>query len=134
MDRAWQIVDQLYQDARVADWDVVASVMSDDLVINEPPSLPYGGEWRGRHALRDLFATVMGHWDEPAVVQDSLTSDGTTVVAMVRLTITSRRNGERVTHRIAEVTTVEGEKVTEMRIYYFDTARVLHELGVSEPA
>ena len=132
MDRAWQIVDQLYQNARVADWDAVAAVMSDDLVINEPPSLPYGGEWRGRHALRDLFSTVMTYWDEPKIEQDSLTSDGRTVVAMVRLTVTSPLSGERVTHRIAEVTTVEGERVTEMRIYYFDTSRVLLELAARE--
>lgn len=134
MDRAFEIVDQLYKHARVADWEAVASVMSDDLVINEPPSLPYGGEWRGRHALRDLFSTVMTYWDEPVIEQDSLSSDSRTVVSMVRLTITSRRNGERVTHRIAEVTTVEGERVTEMRIYYFDTARVLLELGEAVPA
>lgn len=128
MDAAWQLLDQLYKDARVANWEAVAAVMADDLVIHEPPALPYGGEWRGRNALHELFSTVMTCWDDPVIVQDSLTSDGKTVVAMVRLTITSRRNGERVTHRIAEVSKVENGRVTEMRIYYFDTAQVLREL------
>ncbi len=127
-DPAHALIKQLYQDAGVADWGAIAAVMADDFIIHEPPTLPYGGEWRGRDALERLFMTVLGYWDDPLIEQDSLSSDGTTVVAMVRLTITSRRTGERVTHRIAEVSRVEGGKVVEMRIYYYDSARFVAEL------
>ena len=130
-DPALAIVRRLYEDARVGDWEAVAGSMSEDLVIHEAPALPYGGEWRGRHALRDLYAHVVGHWDAPVIEQDALTSDGDgNVVALVRLTTTSRHSGERVTHRIAEVNRVEQGKVVEMRIFYFDEALVLAELAV----
>ena len=130
-DTALALVRRLYEDARVGDWEAVASSMSDDLVIHEAPALPYGGEWRGRHALRDLYTAVVGLWDAPVIEQDALTSDGDgNVGAVVRLTTTSRHSGERVTHRIAEVNRVEQGKVVEMRIFYFDEALVLAELAV----
>lgn len=129
-DVALEMVRRLYQDARVRDWEAVAAVMSDRLVIHEAPALPYGGEWRGRYALRDLYTAVVGYWDAPVIEQDALTSDGDgNVVALVRLTTTSRHSGERVTHRIAEVNRVKQGKVAEMRIFYFDEALVLAELA-----
>jgi len=128
-DVALAIVRRLYENARVGDWEAVAASMADDLVIHEAPALPYGGEWRGRHALRDLYTAVVGHFDAPVIEQDALTSDGVgNVVALVRLTTTSRRSGERVVHRIAEVNRVVQGKVVEMRIFYFDEALVLAEL------
>ena len=129
-DTALALVRRLYENARIGDWEAVAASMSDDLVIHEAPALPYGGEWKGRHALRDLYTAVVSHFDEPVIEQDALTSDGGgNVVALVRLTTTSRHSGERVTHCIAEVNRVEQGRVVEMRIFYFDEALVLAELA-----
>src|SRR5436305_1568267 len=38
----------MYDHVSRGEWDRVAEFMTEDFVINEPSTLPYGGEWRGR--------------------------------------------------------------------------------------
>lgn len=124
-----EIVTAIYAHARTGDWQAVEALMAPDLVIHEPPSLPFGGPWRGRDALQRLFATVMGTWDAPGVVVDTIVGDDRHVVALLRLTMTSRHSGRTFTQPVAEVSTITDGLVTEMRIHYFDTVEVAHEAG-----
>ncbi len=126
-----ETVTAIYARARAGDWDGVEQLLSPDLVIHEPPSLPYGGEWRGRDALRRLFAKVMGYWDAPGVEPISIVGDDTHVVALLRFTMTSRATGETFTQPVAEVSTLAGGLVTEMRIHYFDSAEVARQAGAA---
>ena len=52
------LLTRLYEHAHVGDWSTVETMLSDELVIHEAESLPFGGEYRGKRALRDLFASV----------------------------------------------------------------------------
>ena len=123
------ILTALYDRAHLGDWDAVEAYLSDDLVIHEAPSLPFGGEYRGRRALRDLYATVMAYWDSPAVDIYSIVGDDTHVVALMHFTMTSKQSGHTFTQQMAEVSTVKDGLVTDMRIHYYDTAQVAHEAG-----
>lgn len=124
-----EIVGAIYARARTGDWASVEELLSPDLVIHEPPSLPFGGEWRGRDALQRLFAKVMGYWDAPNVQIDAIVGDDTHVVALLRFTMTSRATGRTFTQNVAEVSVLQGGVVTEMRIHYFDSAEVAREAG-----
>jgi len=124
-----QLLQQLYDRAHVGDWDGVEAVLSDDLVIHEAASLPFGGEYRGRTALRDLFATVMAYWENPSVEIFSIVGDDTYVVALMNFTMTSKHSGNTFTQKMAEVSTVKNGLVTEMRIHYYDTSQVAAEAG-----
>ncbi len=117
----------LYERAHVGDWDGVETYLSDGLVIHEAPSLPFGGEYRGRRALRDLYATVMAYWNAPAVEIYSIVGDDTHVVALMRFTMTSKHTGHTFTQNMAEVSTLRDGLVTEMRIHYYDTTQVARE-------
>jgi len=121
----------MYDHAARGEWDAVASFMAEDLVIHEPQTLPYGGEWRGRDALQRLFATVMGYWDDPQVEWIDLVGGDQHAVALLRMSVTVPGTSKRVTQRVTEVTRFNADgKMAEMHIHYFDTgemARLLAE-------
>lgn len=124
-----ELLTQLYDRAHVGDWTSVATMLSDDLVIYEAASLPFGGEYRGRDALQNLYQTVMRYWEAPAVEIYSIVGDDMHVVALMNFTMTSTVTGNTFTQKIAEVSTVADGLVTEMRIHYFDTAQIAAEAG-----
>ena len=125
------LIRAVYAHAGAGEWDAVAALMSDDLVIHEPPSLPFGGEWRGRDALHRLFVAVMATWLDPVVEIDAIVGDDRHVVALLRFTMTSRATGERFTQHVAEVSEIADGRVTAMRIHYFDSAEVARQAGAT---
>ncbi len=51
-------IDELYAATGAGDWDKVATMVTDDLVISEAPGLPMEGTYKGKNALRDLYIDV----------------------------------------------------------------------------
>lgn len=123
------LVKLLYGRAGSGDWDAVEQMMSPDLIIHEPASVPFGGEWRGRDALKRLYMTVMGKWENPKVQVKAFVGDDLYVVALLDFTMTSKLTGRTFTQPVAEVSKVEGGLVTEMRVHYFDAAEIAREAG-----
>ncbi|MEE4201343.1 nuclear transport factor 2 family protein [Erythrobacter sp.] len=124
-----ELVRLIFAHAGRGEWDVIEPHFSDDLVIHEPASLPYGGEWRGRDALRRLYAHVMEYWEDPEVVVEAITQGGDHAVAVLSFAMTARSTGRRIATHVTEVSRMEGGKLAEMRIHYFDTAALLEALG-----
>jgi ketosteroid isomerase-like protein len=119
----------MYAAVARGEWDKVAEFMSDDLVIHEPTSLPYGGEWRGRDALQKLYAHVMGYWEDPVVQWQELVGGEKYAVALLHFTVTAKSSGKRFETHIAEVTEFDDAgKMASMRIHYFDTAHMVEQL------
>lgn len=129
MTSALDMMREIYAHAGQGAWDRVEAHLSDDLVIHEPPSLPYGGVWRGRDALRRLYAEVMSYWADPSVQVRSIVGDETWAVAILDFSMTSKVTGERFAMPVAEASRAEGGKIAEMRIHYFDTAEVARQAG-----
>lgn len=120
----------MYEHAVRGEWEAVAAFMAEDLVIHEPASLPYGGEWRGRDALQRLYVSVMGFWHDPLVEWIDLIGGEEHVVALLRFSMTVPATGERIVQRVSEVTRFNaGGKMTEMHIHYFDTAAMAAALS-----
>ena len=126
---AADLVAQFYALARAGDFDAAEKMVSDDLVIHEAASLPFGGEWRGKDAFRRLVPAVMGHWSDPDVVIDGIVGDDQYAVAIIRFSMTSKATGERFMQHVSEVSRIEDGKIAEMRIHYFDTVEVARQAG-----
>jgi len=119
----------MYAAVARGEWDTVADFMADDLVIYEPPSLPYGGEWCGRDALQKLYAHVMTFWEDPVVTWQELVGGDKYAVALLHFTVTAKSSGKRFETHIAEVTEFDDAgKMATMRIHYFDTADMVAQL------
>lgn len=115
----------MYDHLAQGDWDAVADFMAEDFVIHEPPTLPYGGDWKGRDALQRLFHHVMGFWDDPEVEWIDLAGGTNHAVALLRMSATARATGTRFTQQVAEVTRFGADgKMAEMHIHYFDAGEI----------
>lgn len=120
---------QVYDAAGRREWDTVVSLCSPDLVITEPPSLPFGGEYRGKDALLKLFTIVMDYWDNPHVTVNAVVGDDVDAAVILTFTMTSKHTGNTFTQTVVESAKSKDGLVTEMRIHYFDTAEVAREAG-----
>ena len=120
---------RVYEIAGQGRWEEVEQLLSDELIIHEPPSLPYGGEWCGKDALRRLYAEVMTYWADPSVEVRSIVGDEEWAVALLDFTMTSRATGARFTMPVAEASRSAAGKIVEMRIHYFDTAGLVKRIA-----
>jgi ketosteroid isomerase-like protein len=126
-----ELVRTVYALAGNGAWDELERYLSPDLVIHEASSLPFGGRWHGRDALRRLLATVMGYWEQPEVRELCIAGDGDLVVAVLDFSMRAPHSRRRVNQMVCEVSRVVGAEIVEMRVLYFDAAEIARELGNS---
>lgn len=126
-----ELVRTVYALAGNGAWDELERYLSPDLIIHEAASLPFGGQWRGRDALRRLHATVMQCWEQPEVRELCIAGDGDLVVAVLDFAMRAPRSQRQVKQMVCEVSRVVGEQIVEMRVLYFDAAEIARELGDS---
>jgi ketosteroid isomerase-like protein len=98
------------------DMDEFLSYLNDDLVVHEPPCLPYGGTYRGKDALLSVIPQIAQIIDLSTIEVDYLVADGDRVIAVIRAA-----GVERGTHvHLAEESRILDGEVVEMRVYCFD--------------
>ncbi|MEM6267697.1 MAG: nuclear transport factor 2 family protein [Pseudomonadota bacterium] len=122
-DRA-RILGEVYAAAREGRWDDLAAFVTDDFTIYEADALPYGGAWRGKDAFERLYPAVMGTWADPEAETLEIAGGKEWVLAVVRLTMTSKKTGRRFSQTVCEAGTFEGGLLKDLRIHYFDAAEV----------
>ena len=122
-----EVMTTVYEHMRRGEWDEAETYISDDFIVYEPDSLPYGGEWKGKDVFRRLFPAVMGSFDDPAPAPVEMTGGKEWANYIVNLTVTSKKTGIRTTYRVVESARVIDGKMTEMYLHYFDTAQMVKD-------
>lgn len=112
------------------DADTFFDAFSEDVVVIEPASLPYGGAYQGRDNFRALFGELYRLWDDWNVTVEDSTSNGDLVYLMVRFEATARATGTRVAFPIVEIWQVTDGQAVFLQPIYGDTALALEALGV----
>jgi ketosteroid isomerase-like protein len=107
-----------------ADLDLLATAFHPDVVVHEPASLPYAGDWCGLDGIERLFRAMRATWSELSVdgLQAAMTGD--TVFMTCNLRLTARSTGRPLTQPFAEVLHFEDGRLIEGRPFYFDTAAI----------
>lgn len=117
------VVEKMYAAGEAGDVDGMLACLSEDVVVHEPPFLPYGGDHRGRDGFVELFTTIDSYLDMTRVVVDRLVADGPWVVAVMR--IPDRRTGQEVL--LCDELHVSGGIIDELRIYFHDAQSLVGE-------
>jgi ketosteroid isomerase-like protein len=112
-----QTVLALYKATGKGDWVKAASLMTDDILIREAPTLPFAGEYRGVAAMRELFAKVRST-GVIGVAMRQVTAGGDWVVVLLDLLYAGE---PPVRAPLAEAFRLENGKVCEIVPYYFDS-------------
>jgi ketosteroid isomerase-like protein len=108
-----------------ADVALLASAFHSDVVVHEPKSLPYAGDWRGLDGIGALFRKMREVWSNLAVDDLEATREGDTVFMACTLHLTSRATGATITQPFAEVLRFREERLIEGTPFYYDTAEIV---------
>lgn len=108
-------------------WDDVAALMTEDVIIREAASLPYGGVHRGRAAvievIRTVFATI-----EVLELDFSWSAAGPMVVNRISGRARMRATGRELPIDGVELVSVRDGLVCEIDVYYRDVCQFLAAL------
>ena len=116
-DEKLAIVAELYESTGAGDFDTAESLLTDDFFIIEAEGLPMAGEYRGKTALRGLYAHVFGTLKVADLEPEGMSVGGDYVVNLISFRF---ENPDLASAQLAEVFRFRGDKVCEIRPYYFD--------------
>ena len=112
----------LYAAAGRGDWAQAATLMTEDILITEAPTLPFAGVYRGVQGMRELFATVQSSMGVTGVDMRQVTAGGEWVVVLLDLLLAGT---PPVRVPLAEAFRLRDGKVCEILPYYFDASLVV---------
>ena len=116
-DEKLAIVAELYASTGAGDFDTAERLLTDDFFIIEAEGLPMAGEYRGKTALRGLYAHVFGTLKVADLEPEGMSVGGEYVVNLISFRF---ENPDLASAQLAEVFRFRGDKVCEIRPYYFD--------------
>lgn len=118
-----------FMESAQEDFTEIAAIFRSDIVVHEPASLPYAGDWRGHQSLGRLFKSMHDVWSVMKVEDMRATIDGDTLFMCCTLVATARNSGKKIRQPFAEVLKIEGGLVVEGTPYYYDTAAICAALA-----
>ncbi|WP_068089004.1 nuclear transport factor 2 family protein [Novosphingobium rosa] len=101
---------------------------AEDGVLLEADSLPYGGRFTGREAIRGALLQVMETYSAFSFTPDVFATDGEWVIAYGTFAVEVRATGKSVSFPLAEASQVSGGKIKLIHPVYGDTAAILAAL------
>ena len=113
-------IDELYAATGAGDWDKVATMVTDDLVITEAPGLPMEGVYKGRNALRDLYIDVFKMLQVESLEMVERTFGGDHACCILKM-----HYGKGLEPaELVEMFRFRDGKVAEIKPFYYDPAPV----------
>lgn len=104
-----------------ADEAGMAKLLDPDFVLIEPEALPYRGNWVGARGCKDLVKAFneqyYASWHVDVV---DFTASDERVAAHLHFTTTGKTTGKSFSMPLTEVWKFKGDKLLEMRPFYFD--------------
>ncbi|MFC5423407.1 nuclear transport factor 2 family protein [Bosea eneae] len=107
-----------------ADLGLLATAFHPDVIVHEPASLPYAGDWCGLDGIGRLFRAMRETWSDLSVDGLQAARLGDMVVMTCTLRLTARSSGRTLTQPFAEALRFEDGRLIEGTPFYFDTAAI----------
>jgi ketosteroid isomerase-like protein len=106
------------------------ALFAEDIVIDQPTSLPHGGAHKGHEAVRAMGAEYSQHWTR-VIENPRVTGTAKHVVEVTTQTWTSKATGRKATVEVTELFTFtpSGDQVATITVFPQDTHLLLSTLG-----
>jgi ketosteroid isomerase-like protein len=124
-----RIVEGIYAAGARGDFQSVMACMDENIVVIEPPYLPYGGTYRGIAEFQKLMGLINEYADMSTVSLQYAVAEGDKV--FVALQFKDRKTGKML--QLVEQSIVRDGKIVEMKIFYFDAGSMI-EAGLKTKA
>ena len=132
---AMQLLERMFQveldflNSDKTDAEALARAFHPDVVVHEPASLPYSGDWRGLTGIASLLRVMSEVWSDVGVEDLAAAQSGDLVFMTCRLRLTSRARGAFIVQPFAEVLRFREGLLLDGTPFYFDTAEILRAIG-----
>lgn len=110
------------------DVDALAEAFHPNVVVHEPGSLPYPGDWKGLDGVGALFHKMREVWSDMRVEGLTAAREGDIVFMACTLHLTCRTSGVAIKQPFAEVLQFQGERLVEATPFYYDTSEIVSAL------
>ena len=111
------------------DLRMLATAFHPDVVVHEPKSLPYAGDWIGFEGIGALFRRMREVWSDLKVEKLEATRDGDVVFMACTIHLTARATGASVAQPFAEILRFKDELLVEGTPFYYDTAEIISAIS-----
>jgi len=101
--------------------------LHEDLVIDEPESVPQGGVFRGRDASRQVKEIIRATWEQQ-MGELQLYESGEIVISRRPIVWTSKKTGKSAECTAVEFFEFREGKVARITVYLRDTQRLMQTL------
>jgi ketosteroid isomerase-like protein len=115
------LMTRMYDSAAKADYDDVFACLSGDLVVNEPPFLPYGDTYRGHDGFRNLIGKVTQVLDVSQMRVIRMVADGDRAIGIIEMPDVA--TGQQIL--LAEESLIHDGKVVEITVYFHEPRTLL---------
>lgn len=129
LERMFEVeLDFLRSDGR--DVESLARAFHADVVVHEPASLPYAGDWKGLEGIAALLGRMRDVWSDMTVEDMTTVRVEDTVFMSCSLTLTSRATGAVIRQPFAEVLHFKDGLLLDGTPFYYDTAEIIKQSSV----
>jgi uncharacterized protein len=127
---ARQIVEKAYAAfLERGDLDEFMEGFADDAELIEVETLPYGGRFCGRDAIKGAMIHLASCWSDLSYVIHRIVDSEDCVMAHGTFAAKGAKSGIAVSFPLAEVWTVKNGQITELLAIYGDTKQVVEALA-----
>lgn len=126
-----QTVQTLYADLSQGNLSRILSIIDSNTVIYKPDSLPYGGVYKGRDGLISLMTAVNQTWASMQVIPASVIASEKEIVVTGECIGKTRKTAKEVSIPFVHLWKLLPGLVTEIRLFYWDTAHMLTYLSAA---
>jgi ketosteroid isomerase-like protein len=118
--------------ASAADRSALLSTVHHDIVLHQPQSLPYGGEWRGREAFGQWLDAFVRTWADISPTDPVFHTCGDDVlVSTVTMRARARDTGAVIAMPMCQVIRFSDNLPIDWRNFAWDTASMLDALRIA---
>ncbi|HVQ92595.1 MAG TPA: nuclear transport factor 2 family protein [Mycobacteriales bacterium] len=97
---------------------------TEDVVIREPESLPYGGVWRGRDGVEALVRRLREVYDEARFDDRRVFAAGDAIFVLLRSRVRARATGRRMTNSVLQRIELRDGLIATMEIFHWDPVAI----------
>lgn len=119
------VIECVYAAVKAGDVERLFDYFADDIVLHEPPFLPFGQAYHGKDGFLELLPRISQYLDVSQVEVNYLVADQDRVVGCI--TMPDRSTGELA--QMLELFTLRDSKVMCIQLFYFDAGTMVTRRG-----
>jgi hypothetical protein len=118
-------VEMAFMGSNPRDVGQLATAFAEDVVVREPHSLPYGGNWIGLDGISALITRMSDVWSDMRIADLEVTGSPERAYLSCELTMVSRMSGKTIIQPFCERLDFREGRLIDGIPFYYDTQALL---------